>query len=738
MIVNGKSSATLERCEIRGAKGECVYMLKGSSPRLRDCKLVDGKRSGVVATDQTEGLFENCEITGCANGGIVLRQQSHPTFYKCKIQNNKTDGVYVDERSRGVFELCEISGNEGELTILSGADPYVYQCKILGGKAGGVYFSGSAKGTLNDCDISDFPSGIMVREKATPLVQNCRITRCKTSGVDFANAGGELRDCEIFGNEKFNVVLGAGGSPEFTRCKIHSKATEGVRLLLASSIVMTDCEIYDHAECDIHCSGESRGSFVRCTIRSSPKNGLWINEKAKATVVDAQISDHGNPEVLASGEAQLTIQGGSIKTLKSNGLLTRDSALVVVGNCTIETTDSEIPLQYASDSSRTILRDCKLSGAKCNVLTALEKGTLEAERCRVSGGTLNTVFVSKSAHAWLRDCVVSGSQASGARVLESGELTLDKCEFSGNQVAGVNVEKDGRLIARNSTFKGNRECGVQVAEGAEATIEGSTAEAGSKSAWSILQGAKLAGTNNTPSLPTGFSAPATGPVAPGDAVVKPTSSLQPIVPPDLESILNPKPNLNPLISPNPNPLLNPNPVPAKPTNPFGLSFMPTPNAVGDDIDAFFKERSLAFGVGTAVDPNAIMWSSTKVASRDLPYEPAGGLWSARWSNSKKSDVWYNQTAPTEVKFYNDLMFIRFEDLTSIQMVAARVDGMDLKGRIYVSLKEQPFAFLGLNVSSGLFAARYVDRERIDGEWTRETGLLNFESGRFDLRRQITP
>ena len=110
---NGGDGISIGIEGIQDDEGEWVEY--ETNPTIENCKIYDGKKSGIAIKDGAEGTISNCEIYNNEGPGIhVAEEGSELTIKKCKIHNGKNNGILIEDKANAIIEDCDISNNVGQ------------------------------------------------------------------------------------------------------------------------------------------------------------------------------------------------------------------------------------------------------------------------------------------------------------------------------------------------------------------------------------------------------------------------------------------------------------------------------------------------------------------------------------------------------------------------------------------------------------------------------------------------
>ncbi|HYT93052.1 MAG TPA: right-handed parallel beta-helix repeat-containing protein [Gemmataceae bacterium] len=146
----------LEDCDITSdsLSGVAVHGAAASAT-VRNCRIHDGKESGIWFYDGASGLMEGCEIFGNGYAGVTISAEANPTVRNCRVHDGKTGGILVREKGSGVIEGCHVYANgHAGVEISSAAHPTLRRCRISGNQYEALWIYDRGGGIVEECDLS--------------------------------------------------------------------------------------------------------------------------------------------------------------------------------------------------------------------------------------------------------------------------------------------------------------------------------------------------------------------------------------------------------------------------------------------------------------------------------------------------------------------------------------------------------------------------------------------------------
>lgn len=204
VIISNKACPIIDKCDIFSNEGTNIFVFKKAKPTIKNCRIYDGESMGMSFSEESGGLIEDCDISHNACANIIIKKKSHPKIRNCKIHHGKQHGIWIYNYGQGIVENCEIySNNNSGIYIQGRVNPKILHCKIFDGTKSGIIVNKSAKGTINNCDITGNSGyGILIIDRSNPLITKCRINSNKGCAIySRANGLGRVSDCDLTDNK---------------------------------------------------------------------------------------------------------------------------------------------------------------------------------------------------------------------------------------------------------------------------------------------------------------------------------------------------------------------------------------------------------------------------------------------------------------------------------------------------------------------------------------------------------
>jgi len=128
-----KGHLVIEECDITSDSLACVAVHGANTvATVRNCRIHDGKRSGVWVYWRGRGTFEGCDIFANARAGVGAGKGGTPEIRNCRINRNGSAAVWVQPGGEVTVEGCDLSNNKrGAWKISGGMLSFLYGRKIV-------------------------------------------------------------------------------------------------------------------------------------------------------------------------------------------------------------------------------------------------------------------------------------------------------------------------------------------------------------------------------------------------------------------------------------------------------------------------------------------------------------------------------------------------------------------------------------------------------------------------------
>ena len=305
LLIDEGSIADLRNCTISGNAALQVAVCDEATVALRDCRIHDGKATGIGLLRGGGGTFDDCEITGNGQDGepaVLIGDAGPAAFRGCRIFKNSS-GVRF-EGGTADFHQCDIYDNDHNgVFAKDGGNPRMHGCQIRNSEWNGVIIYDDSSGEFTDCEIRDNREhNIMITRGGDPVFRRCRISDTPgrvdrgslTSAVMIEGGLGSFEDCQIhqISGLAFKV---ASGNPLLVHCKIHDNTGDGMlftSILGAAYGRFGGCEIYGNGGCGVAIAPGCDPAFDRCRINDNSEAGVWAGRGAQGIFRDCDITDN--------------------------------------------------------------------------------------------------------------------------------------------------------------------------------------------------------------------------------------------------------------------------------------------------------------------------------------------------------------------------------------------------------------------------------------------------------------
>jgi hypothetical protein len=234
-----------------------------SGVQLRCRSTGSGDRLAALAVIAGASVVSDCEILSEAPWGVLVAGEiARVRFRNCKVRDGKGTGVHVSEGGTAVLEDCDIAGNAySGLTVRDGGSAVLRRCRLWGGKTP-VQIHVGGKAELEDGDVYAHElAGIEVDNAGELTARRTRVRAGQNIGIRISHrARADLADCDMIGNGKLGLYADSGGSAALRSCRIKGHTLEGIRVSNGGAAEVEDCDL----------TGNRGGSFridAGCTVR---------------------------------------------------------------------------------------------------------------------------------------------------------------------------------------------------------------------------------------------------------------------------------------------------------------------------------------------------------------------------------------------------------------------------------------------------------------------------------------
>jgi parallel beta-helix repeat protein len=284
----GIGQLILENCDITSDSNACVGIgNKGTAPTIRNCKIHDGKTSGILIYETGGGVIDNCDIFANTNVGIDIRSGANPTVQRCQIHDGKSAGIFAHDNGLGQITDCDIIANIGYgIAISTNGNPSISRCRVGEGKLAGISIYDNGMGQIEDCHIiANAGHGIVIKTGGSSTIRRCKIHDGKAGGIFvFDNGSGQIEDCDVASNTLAGIAIKSHGNPTFQHCKIHNGSAGGVLVFDNGGGRIEDCDIVSNSGYGIEIKTGGNPIVRDCRINNNTYQAIRASNKALGTV----------------------------------------------------------------------------------------------------------------------------------------------------------------------------------------------------------------------------------------------------------------------------------------------------------------------------------------------------------------------------------------------------------------------------------------------------------------------
>ena len=206
----------IEDCDINGGSRSGVIVRGFADPIVRNNRIRASAGAGVLIAADGKGTFEDNEIAANAAVGVVIATGAAPVFRSNRVLDNGQSGVFFDKEARGILEETEIAGNQiSGVEINAGAEPDVRGNHIHHNRGIGVSIFDGGRGIVERNRIySNGTAGLAIGATSHITIRANQISNNVGTGV-LVLAGGEplIEDNEITFNKYDGLKVAADASP---------------------------------------------------------------------------------------------------------------------------------------------------------------------------------------------------------------------------------------------------------------------------------------------------------------------------------------------------------------------------------------------------------------------------------------------------------------------------------------------------------------------------------------------
>jgi parallel beta-helix repeat protein len=395
--INIPTRAKLELigCTISRSAGISVH-LNGGEATLRDCRIQNGKKAGLVFSAGSRGTITGCHISGHgpAMPQVMIWQRSGPTLTDCQIHDGAGLGILISESARPQLKYCQVTNHNGI----------------------GIYIDGAAEPELTDCNIGPSQqNGIVVTGQGSLRAERCQIS---ASGVKFAQ-----------------VLISHSATAALTECTLKDGQGPGLFLESKAEAKLTKCNLSGHVGPEAFATN-SRLALDHCNITAGQHSGLILRGQSEANLDRTLISGH------PANRAELLVEEGSTATLRNSHLAQgkghgvhakasqvrlEDTKFIALGKCGV----------LAEASARIFMRGCQLDdcGDTGLALASESQGTVDDSDLGGKSTEKPQIYVAGKSQLSMRASRIVQPASIGVWFAEASTGNLESCTIEGGQAA---------------------------------------------------------------------------------------------------------------------------------------------------------------------------------------------------------------------------------------------------------------------------------------------------------------
>ncbi len=333
-ITIASGAPTIEKCEIVGRSLDCVAIFNKADPIIRNNKIHNSKRAGILITDDAKGTIENNEIWNNAYAGIGVGTQADPIIIKNNIHDNKV-GVFIYDRAKGSIEENGIAANNYfGIVITAHSSPIVRNNKIYNGTKGGILISDNGTGIIEDNDIwGNKCVGIELNKDADPIIRNNKIYKNELSGIEINNkAKGVIEDNEIGNNNSYGIEIKNEAKPIIKNNKIYENALSGIYIKDKAEGTIEENENYANTLSGIAITSQNNPLIRKNKVHHNNENGIYIFSEGKGIIEENEIWNNANNGLVIDTNGNPFISKNTIHNNSLNGIFVHHNGEGILEN----------------------------------------------------------------------------------------------------------------------------------------------------------------------------------------------------------------------------------------------------------------------------------------------------------------------------------------------------------------------------------------------------------------------
>jgi hypothetical protein len=428
------SGVTCQQLEMAG-----LVLAENSAASLRQCTIADSPTEGVSVPTRAKLEMSGCDVQRSAGISVHLNG-GEASLRQCRIQNGRKAGLVFSSGSRGTIVECEVSGHGPampQVMIWQRSGPVLRDCRIHSGTGIGILISESARPRLEFCQIADHAGmSVYIDSAAEPELSKCKIGPGKQNGIVVTRQAALVAEgCEIFEHgEKFaQVLISNGANAALTECIIQKGAGPGLFLEGKAEARLVLCTLNGHGGPDVFATA-SRLSLDQCTIGRGMHTGLLLRGQSEAVLDKTRISGH------PADHAELAVEDGASATLRNSHLTDGAGHGVRVKSATVRLEDTKLinlagAGVFAESAAKVFMRGCQLDDCGRNglVLIGESAGTVDDSDLAGKSTEFPQIYVGQKSQLSMRASRIVQPASVGVWFAEGSGGALEGCTIEGGQ-----------------------------------------------------------------------------------------------------------------------------------------------------------------------------------------------------------------------------------------------------------------------------------------------------------------
>jgi F-box protein 11 len=348
----------------------------------------DGPRERIII----ESRNGNCVVMSTAKAAI------RNMTLRCRVshQNKKYSAVDVPQ-GQLTLDNCDITSNSAACIDIhnTGTSPVVHRCVIHDSKGAGIFFYDGAGGEVNDCDIfGNAFSGIEIKDRSDPKIVNCRIHDGAAAGILVDREGkGQIEKCDIFSNAASGIEIKHESHPIISSCSIHHGRGVGVYVWdYGRGELKDDCKIFENAFAGIEIRQGSDPIIRNSRVYNGKDVGIYVWQSGQGKIIDCWIYGNSKAAVCIQKGGNPAIRQCQIYKGKDDGVFIFQYGRGVIEDC--EISDNEKTGIEIRHKSRPAIARCHVNRNGGFAVWAYDEAAGEVSDCDLSDNTFGEKDIS--------------------------------------------------------------------------------------------------------------------------------------------------------------------------------------------------------------------------------------------------------------------------------------------------------------------------------------------------------